>query len=110
MVEDEKAIRELCAAVLNRAGYHVLLASNGGEALLLIEEKKVRVDLVITDVVMPGMSGKILADRLKRNLPHIKVLFMSGYTDETIVRHGVLDSGMPFIEKPFNTRSLINKR
>ena len=109
VVEDEKSIRELCAAVLNRAGYHVLLAANGGEALLLIEEKKVHVDLVITDVVMPGMSGKILADRLRRNLPNIRVLFMSGYTDETIMRHGVLDSGIPFIEKPFNTRVLINK-
>jgi len=109
VVEDEASLRKLCAAVLKKAGYHVLAAANGGEALLLIEEKKMQPDLILTDVVMPGMSGKVLADRLKQALPHIRVLFMSGYTDDAIVQHGVLGSGMPFIEKPFNTTTLVNK-
>ena len=109
VVEDEASLRKLCAAVLKKAGYYVLAAANGGEALLLIEEKKLQPDLILTDVVMPGMSGKVLADRLKQTLPHIRVLFMSGYTDDAIVQHGVLDSGIPFIEKPFSTKALVNK-
>ncbi|MCG6881121.1 MAG: PAS domain S-box protein [Deltaproteobacteria bacterium] len=109
VVEDEAALRKLCAAVLKKAGYQVLVAGNGGEALLMIEEKKAQPDLVLTDVVMPEMSGKILVDRLRKTLPHIRVLFMSGYTDDAIVPHGVLDADIPFIEKPFNTRALINK-
>jgi two-component system, cell cycle sensor histidine kinase and response regulator CckA len=58
---------------------------------------------------MPGMSGKVLVDRLRKTLPHIRVLFMSGYTDDAILQHGVLDSGIPFIEKPFNTKVMVNK-
>ena len=109
VVEDEPSLRKLCAAILTKAGYHVLAAGNGGEALLLIEEKKVRPDLIISDVVMPGMSGRVLVDRLRKTLPHIRVLFMSGYTDDAIVQHGVLDSGIPFIEKPFNAKALVKK-
>ena len=75
----------------------------------LIEEKKVRPDLIISDVVMPGMSGKVLVDRVRRTLPDVRVLFMSGYTDDAIVQHGVLDSGIPFMEKPFESRMLLNK-
>ena len=86
--------------------YKVILAENGGEALLLVEEKKVRPDLIITDVVMPEMSGKVLADRLKNSLSDLKVIYMSGYTDNAIVHHGVLDSGVPFIQKPFTRDSL----
>ncbi len=109
VVEDEASLRKLCSAVLTKAGYHVLAAANGGEALLLIEEKKVRPDLIISDVVMPGMGGKVLVDRLRKTLPHVRVLFMSGYTDDAIVQHGVLGSGIPFMEKPFNTSTLVNK-
>jgi two-component system cell cycle sensor histidine kinase/response regulator CckA len=109
VVEDEASLRKLCAAVLKKAGYDVFAAANGGEALLLIEEKKVRPDLIISDVVMPGMSGKVLVDRLRKTLPRIRVLFMSGYTDDAIVQYDVQGSGMPFMEKPFNTTTLVNK-
>jgi PAS domain S-box-containing protein len=115
VIEDEPSLRKLCATILKRANYQVTAAANGGEALLLVEESKLRPDLVITDVVMPGMSGKVLVDRLKKLLPDLKVLYMSGYTDNAIVHHGVLDSGTPFIQKPFEkgdlerkTRELLN--
>jgi signal transduction histidine kinase/CheY-like chemotaxis protein len=115
VIEDEPSLRKLCATILKRANYQVTAAANGGEALLLVEESKLRPDLVITDVVMPGMSGKVLVDRLKKLLPDLKVLYMSGYTDNAIVHHGVLDSGTPFIQKPFDkgdlerkTRELLN--
>jgi PAS domain S-box-containing protein len=106
VVEDEPSLRKLCAAILKGLNYKVILAENGGEALLLVEEKKVRPDLIITDVVMPEMSGKVLADRLKNSLSDLKVIYMSGYTDNAIVHHGVLDSGVPFIQKPFTRDSL----
>ena len=109
VVEDERSLRKLCRAVLKKAGYDVMTAANGGEALLLIEEENARPDLIITDVVMPGMSGKVLVDRLKRTLPDTKILFMSGYTDDRIVQHGVLDADFPFIEKPFSTKAFIKK-
>ncbi len=85
------------------------IAANGGEALLLIEEKGLRPDLVITDVVMPNMSGKKLIDRLQRNHPYLKALYMSGYTDDAIVHHGVLDAGTSFIQKPFAIRDIAEK-
>ncbi len=106
VVEDESSLRKLCVKFLESLGYNVTAAANGGEALLLIEEKGFRPDLIITDVVMPEMSGKVLVDRLKKNLSHIKVLYMSGYTDNAIVHHGVLDSGAPFIQKPFGKEKL----
>jgi signal transduction histidine kinase len=109
VVEDEPALRKLCAAILRHANYEVTAAANGGEALLLVEEGELRPDLVITDVVMPGMSGKVLVDRLKKVLPGLKVLYMSGYTDNAIVHHGVLDSGTPFIQKPFGRGDLERK-
>ncbi len=101
VVEDEEALRKLMGNLLSRLGYKVSLAANGGEALLLVEEQGLRPDLVITDVVMPNMSGKQLIDRLSRIHPHLKVLYMSGYTDNAIVHHGVLEPGTPFIQKPF---------
>ena len=85
------------------------LAANGGEALLLMEEKGLKPDLVITDVVMPNMSGKELIDRLKRNRPHLKALYMSGYTDNAIVHHGVLDSAVHFLQKPFTRKAVLSK-
>jgi two-component system cell cycle sensor histidine kinase/response regulator CckA len=109
VVEDEAALRGLFEAILSRLGYKVTLAANGGEALLLVEEKGLKPDLVITDVVMPGMSGSVLSGRLRRKQPDLKVLFMSGYTDNAIVHHGVLDPGTPFIQKPFTPRNLAEK-
>jgi CheY-like chemotaxis protein len=100
VVEDEAALRGLLETMLSRLGYKVTLAANGGEALLLVE-KGLEPDLVITDVVMPGMSGPVLVERLRQKQPGLKVLFMSGYTDNAIVHHGVLEPGTPFIQKPF---------
>jgi PAS domain S-box-containing protein len=106
VVEDEDAVRELIESMLTALGYRVTLAANGGEALLLVEEEGLKPDLVITDVVMPQMSGRVLADRLRRTHPDLKVLFMSGYTDNVIAHHGVLDPGTPFIQKPFSISEL----
>jgi CheY-like chemotaxis protein len=109
VVEDEESLRKLMASLLSRLGYTVTLAANGGEALLLVEEKGLLPDMVITDVVMPNMSGNQLIDRLRRNHPHLKALYMSGYTDNAIRHHGVLDPGTPFIQKPFGIRDLGQK-
>jgi YesN/AraC family two-component response regulator len=84
-------------------------AANGGETLLLVEEKEIRPDLIITDVVMPGMSGKVLMDRFKKIMPGLKALYMSGYTHDAIMQHGVLESGSPFIQKPFTKKDLAKK-
>jgi two-component system, cell cycle sensor histidine kinase and response regulator CckA len=101
IVEDEEAVCTLVKKILLSAGYQVLTAINGGEALMLLERRREPVHLLLTDVVMPGMSGRELADRLLKIHPEMKVLFMSGYTDDAIVHHGVLDSDAQFIGKPF---------
>jgi PAS domain S-box-containing protein len=106
VVEDEPSLRKLCSKILELMNYSVKAAANGGEALLLIEEKGFKPELIITDVIMPEMSGKILVDRLRNSLPGLKVLYMSGYTDEAIVHHGILESGTPFIQKPFTKDQL----
>lgn len=109
VVEDEEALRDLLETVLTELGYQVTLAANGGEALLQVEEKGLEPDLVITDVVMPGMSGVVLAECLQRNRPDLKVLYMSGYTDNALTHHGALDPALPFIQKPFNIKDLAAK-
>jgi CheY-like chemotaxis protein len=109
VVEDEENLRDLMGTMLSMLGYTVTLAANGGEALLLIETKGLRPDLMITDVVMPNMSGKELVSRLRKTLPDLRVLYMSGYTDNAIVHHGVLDPGTPFIQKPFTIGTIAEK-
>lgn len=108
-MEDQLEVRELVEFMLETLKYQCFTAANGGEALLLVEEKGLRPDLVITDVVMPGMSGQVLVKRLKKIHPHLKVLYMSGYTDNAIVHHGILDPNTPFIQKPFNFHKLSAK-
>lgn len=109
LVEDVEGLRKLAKRMLESAGYTVLLAANGEEALLLLERYREPVHLMVTDVVMPGMSGQNVAKRLDRTAPGTKVLYMSGYTDDIIVRHGVLDEGMPFLGKPFTVVELTRK-
>ncbi len=109
VVEDEAALRDLLKAILSGMGFHVILAANGGEALSLVEEQGLKPDMMITDVVMPEMSGGELVERLRRNHPDLKVLFMSGYTDSAIVHHGELDPGTPFIQKPFTLKDIKEK-
>jgi PAS domain S-box-containing protein len=109
VVEDEAALRGLVEGMLKSWGFRVTTAANGGEALLAVEEQGLKPDLLITDVIMPAMSGAVLAERLRKNQPNLKVLFMSGYTDNAIVQHGVLESGKPFIQKPFSSADLAAK-
>ncbi len=109
IVEDDEAVRELTRRILETAGYDVLTAADGEEALRLWERRDASIHMVLTDVIMPGMSGRELAERLKASDPAMKVLYMSGYTDNAIVHHGVLDDGTHFIEKPFTVLELARK-
>jgi hypothetical protein len=107
VVEDQEEVRRYAAAALKAYGYQVIPAADAGEALLVCERE--RIDLVLTDVVMPDLSGGELANRLGKRWPAIKVLFMSGYTDDAIVRHGVLEKEAEFIQKPFSPEELAIK-
>ena len=110
LVEDADAVRDLACRILSSRGYTVLEAGNGEHALRVVAEHHGQIDLLVTDVVMPGgMSGRQLAERLVSACPGLRVLYMSGYTDEDIVQHGVLNSGSAFIEKPFTPTILLNK-
>jgi PAS domain S-box-containing protein len=109
VVEDDAAILRLAHRILGAAGYTVLTARNGGEALLLLERHVGPVDLMLTDVVMPEMGGPELAERLARSHPEMKVLFSSGYTDDTVLRHGVLASTAHFIAKPYSPAGLTHR-
>ncbi|MEW6669824.1 MAG: ATP-binding protein [Thermodesulfobacteriota bacterium] len=109
MVEDDETVRKMTLKILQKHGYTVLCARNPQEAIHLCREHKEQVQLTVTDVVMPGMSGKDLADEVKRIRPGMKVLFTSGYTDDAIVHHGVLAKGMAFIQKPFTPEGLARK-
>jgi PAS domain S-box-containing protein len=107
LVEDESSVRNLAYRILCQQGYTVLEAANGDEALRIVQERNGKeIDLLLTDVVMPRMSGKDLADRLKTLKPELKVLFTSGYTDDAIVHHGVLNPGTHFLQKPFSPKAL----
>ena len=110
LAEDEVGVRALVRRILEGNGYTILEASNGAEALDLYELRNGCIDLLITDVVMPGgMSGRQLADRLLAKRPTLKVLYVSGYTDEAIGRHGVLEKGVQFLKKPFTPDALARK-
>jgi PAS domain S-box-containing protein len=106
LVEDDEAMRAVASAILRKRGYHVIEARNAGEALLHSEGHAGTIDLLLSDVVMPQMSGPALAKRLASARPEMKVLCMSGYTDDSIVRHGVLDAHFAFLQKPFTSESL----
>lgn len=109
LVEDEDVVRGLARKILEQAGYNVLDATGGEDAFRLCQDHTEPIHLLLTDVVMPGMSGKEIADRLTGLSPTTRVLFMSGYTDEAIVHHGVLDSNVEFIQKPFTPNALTRK-
>jgi signal transduction histidine kinase/CheY-like chemotaxis protein len=109
LVEDQEQVRNVALSILRKHGYRVLVAENAGEALLLSESNVGTIHLLLTDVVMPNLSGAELAKRLTRTRPELKVLCMSGYTDDSVIRHGVLASAMPFLQKPFTPESLARK-
>ncbi|MEW6659506.1 MAG: PAS domain S-box protein [Thermodesulfobacteriota bacterium] len=109
VVEDEDALRALICKTLKKFGYRVLEARHGGEALLICEEATEPIHLMLVDVVLPQMSGPRIAARMAHLQPEMKVLFMSGYTENAIVHHGLLDQGLPFIPKPFKPVTLVRK-
>jgi CheY-like chemotaxis protein len=109
IVEDEEEVRKLTAKILEMQGYRILETSNGDDALLACERRKGPIHLMLADIVMPGMSGSELAKLLEPLYPEIKILYMSGYTDNAIVRHGVLEKGVNYIQKPFTMEALARK-
>jgi len=110
VVEDEPSVRHLARNVLDNLGYEVLSALNGQDALHVVREHKGSpIRLVITDVVMPLMGGKVMAEWLKATYPDLKILFTSGYTDEAISHHGVLETGVEFLPKPYTPAGLARK-
>jgi DNA-binding NtrC family response regulator len=108
LVEDSEGLRELAQRLLARQGYTVIVAANAEEALRLFDEN-VSIDLVLTDVVMPGASGATLAKQLMERRPAVKVIYMSGYTEDVITQHGVLQPGIAFLHKPFTSDTLGQK-
>ena len=109
IVEDEEEVRKLAGKILERQGYRILETFNGDDALLACERCKGPIHLMLADIIMPGMSGSELAKVLKPLYPEIKILYMSGYTDNAIVRHGVLEKGVNYIQKPFTMEGLVRK-
>jgi two-component system cell cycle sensor histidine kinase/response regulator CckA len=109
LVEDEDAVREVTALLLESLGYRVLQAADAEEALDLVRDKRPKIDLLFTDVLMPGMSGRELAEAFRVHHPCIKVLLQSGYTDDIAVRLGILNAEVAFLQKPFTVGTLAKK-
>jgi len=109
VVEDEPAARELIGEVLREEGYQVLLAADGQEGVDLAERQGVRIQAVLTDVILPRLSGPSVAERVVKLQPGVKVLFMSGYTDDALARHGVLEPGVALLQKPFTPDDLVRR-
>jgi PAS domain S-box-containing protein len=109
LAEDEPGVRAFAAQVLEEAGYRVLQAGDGEAALALVTPSEGTIALLITDVVMPGMNGRVIAERLRMLQPRVPVLYMSGYTDDVVVRTGVSTDGAGFLQKPFTPQMLLDR-
>jgi two-component system, cell cycle sensor histidine kinase and response regulator CckA len=109
VVEDEPDLRELISTVLQNRGYDVRIARNGNEALHIYQEHEGKIGLVLTDMIMPGMSGPALVESLQRLNPALRVLYMSGYAGDVVASERGLDSGIPYIQKPFTSVNLLSK-
>ncbi|OYV73694.1 MAG: hypothetical protein B7Z74_03490 [Deltaproteobacteria bacterium 21-66-5] len=108
VVEDEDTVRDLVCRMLSGAGYDVIEARGGEEAVRLAKERKT-IHLLLTDIIMPEMSGRMVRDRVAALHPDVKVLYMSGYTDNVVAHHGILEAGVHFLQKPFTARTLADK-
>jgi len=109
LVEDDDSLRDMISEALEMLGYQVLAASSAEEAIAIVDDSSERIDLLLTDVILPKMDGRSLGDALAGVLPEMAVLYMSGYTDDFIVRHGVLDPEVSFISKPFSPDALARR-
>jgi CheY-like chemotaxis protein len=109
IVEDEQAILQVSKLILEEFGYTVLSATTPGEAIQVFEAYTGSIDVLITDVILPEMNGKILAERLRSHKPDLRCIYMSGYTSDIIANQGILDEGIYFIQKPFTFRELIKR-
>jgi two-component system, cell cycle sensor histidine kinase and response regulator CckA len=109
LVEDAEPLRKLAQTFLEAGGFHVLSAASGEEALSVAAHHPKTFDLLLTDVVMPGMNGRVLGEQLLPRQPGMKVLYMSGYTDSFIAGHGVLEAGIHLLHKPFTEEVLVRK-
>jgi len=109
LVEDDENVRTMTAKMLTRYGYRVLMAIDGPQAIRLFEKEKDSIDLILTDVVMPSMGGREMVKQIQRLRPEVKVIYMSGYTDNAIAHHGILEEGIDYIQKPFTLESLLNR-
>ncbi len=109
LAEDEYAVRALCCRVLQSANYHVIEAADGEQAVELAKAYDGPIELIVTDVVMPGMSGREAADAIREFRPETRVLYISGYTDDDILRHGVLRGLVAFLPKPFTPDVLLTR-
>jgi two-component system cell cycle sensor histidine kinase/response regulator CckA len=109
LVEDEESVRNLACHVLQEFGYRVLVANDGADALQIAGGNAGDIDILVTDVVMPGMSGRELAETLRPRYSNMKILYVSGYTDDAVVRHGLLHAEAAFLQKPYSPRGLAGK-
>lgn len=109
LVEDEEQVRTVARGILERYGYDVFEAHDGHDALRIARDASKPIDLLLTDVVMPTMGGRDLAESLTRDRPAMRVLFMSGYTDEATGAHGVLAAGVALLQKPFTPKTLLRR-
>ena len=109
IVDDEPSVLSLCKSILEMLGYSILKANGQDEAIRLANEYKDRIDLLLTDIVMPGMNGRELSLRILALKPSIKCLYMSGYAEDFIARQGVLEDGVEYVSKPFSIKELADK-
>ena len=109
LVEDEESLRELTRSLLVQSGYTVLETSSGAQALQIAHEHRGNIHLLLTDVVLPGISGGLLADKMSQRYSDVKVLFMSGYTAHAVAAQGILETGTFLLQKPFEPEALRNK-